>query len=482
MKDIYRDWMEFCEYAPEEMDKEYPRLREAFKRLTLEEADIQRGKERAVKYFQCNLRGMRMILGCLVRTCVDMILSKDEGKLKFFFEMPMGMIGPVLGAASLVRDDIVVACPGMYHELLMGNFFDKYDFLIQFAEERQLPQGVSHCGCNQAKYALKGMGIVPVADLNVSTGNYCDEAPKADEGVAREFGERQIYMYRPQDEYLYEPPGQGEHLEYFAGSIDLVRQELADVVGAEITDDMVKKNLYPYLLMAAELKKLEEIRAHCDPQVLRSAVHDFVWASYTFSPGLQGHERRMEALRVLIEELNGMVARGEGVVEKGAPRVMYGPLNSFVTPGIGHTLEEAGINLCCFEAYGNPNVSPEEMALMIDNTPASVIIAMMWLCYPMIFLNCRIASMKAGIDKAGNMDGILMLAHHACRIFGSDMLMMKKALKEDMKVDIPIVIVEYDIYDPKYYNAEQIGNRLESFAEVVKVYKASKALYSSQKH
>jgi benzoyl-CoA reductase/2-hydroxyglutaryl-CoA dehydratase subunit BcrC/BadD/HgdB len=474
MTNVYKDWLEFCEYKPEEIDKEYPRLKKAFDKLTLTEEDIRRGKERYMKYFQGNLRGMRMVLGTLVRTTVDMILSKDEGKLKLWLEMPMGQMAPVLGAASLVRDDVVVAPPGMYHELLMGSIMYKYDFLINYSEGFCLPPGVSHCGCNQSKFALKGLGIVPIADLMMSSGNYCDEAPKVDEAIARTFGEPNFYLNMPQDEYLFEPVGTGKHLEYFAGSIDLLRQEVSKVAGAEITDDMVKQSLLPYLVLCGAMTELEEIKAFADPQVLRSACFDLIWSTYTFSSGKLGGELRMEALQVLKDELKGMVARGEGIVEKGAPRVIYAPINSLVTPGIGYTLEEAGVNLCCFESYGNPEVTPQEMAAMINETPACVILAMVWLRYPMIHIPTRTGSILQGIKKAGNIDGILLLAHHACRIFGSDMLMVKKALKKELGPDYPVSLMEYDIYDPKYYNPEQIRTRLESFAEMVKVHKATK--------
>jgi benzoyl-CoA reductase/2-hydroxyglutaryl-CoA dehydratase subunit BcrC/BadD/HgdB len=465
--------MEFCEYKPEETAKEYPRVKEAFKRLQLTDKDILNGKNRAIKYYQCDLRGMRMILGTLVRGVVDMILSKDEGKLRLWLELPMGMMAPFLGTASLLREDVVVAPTGIYHQQLMGAIFDKIDFLIAHAESRCLPQGDSHCGCNQSRYALKSMGIVPIGDLNMAPSNYCDEAPKVDEAISRELGERVFYLNRPQDEYLYEPPGTGKHLEYYAGSIEMLRRDLSEVAGVEITDDLLKQNLMHYLMLVAEIRKIEELRAVADPQVMRSTTYDFLFDTYLFTPGQNGNQQRLEALRVLQEELKGMMERGEGVVEKGAPRILYAPHNSFVNPVIGYTLEEAGLNLCCVEMYGNEAVRTDELAAMFENAPASVIFALLWLHLPVVFMQARADTILKGINK-GNIDAAILLAHHTCRVYGSDMLFVKNILRKELGPEFPVAVMEYDIYDPKYY-AEQIVTRLQSFAEMVRANKALSA-------
>jgi benzoyl-CoA reductase/2-hydroxyglutaryl-CoA dehydratase subunit BcrC/BadD/HgdB len=47
--------------------------------------------------------------------------------------------------------------------------------------------------------------------------------------------------------------------------------------------------------------------------------------------------------------------------------------------------------------------------------------------------------------------------------------MIKKALKQELQV--PIIVVEGDIYDSRFYNRQQMRTRIESFAEMLRTHK-----------
>ncbi|UCF83046.1 MAG: 2-hydroxyacyl-CoA dehydratase [Desulfobacteraceae bacterium] len=49
--------------------------------------------------------------------------------------------------------------------------------------------------------------------------------------------------------------------------------------------------------------------------------------------------------------------------------------------------------------------------------------------------------------------------------------MVKDALKKEVK--IPALVLEGDVYDPRYYTKEQLRTRIESFAELVKAVRLS---------
>jgi benzoyl-CoA reductase/2-hydroxyglutaryl-CoA dehydratase subunit BcrC/BadD/HgdB len=68
-----------------------------------------------------------------------------------------------------------------------------------------------------------------------------------------------------------------------------------------------------------------------------------------------------------------------------------------------------------------------------------------------------------------NLDGILWFNHTPCKVIGTDSLMIKKALQKDLNV--PIVVIEGDMYDARFYNRQQIRTRVESFAEMLKTRK-----------
>lgn len=63
------------------------------------------------------------------------------------------------------------------------------------------------------------------------------------------------------------------------------------------------------------------------------------------------------------------------------------------------------------------------------------------------------------------------MLHYSCRPFATDALMVKDALKKEL--GIPVLVLEADIYDPRFYTREQLRTRLESFAELVKASRVS---------
>ena len=70
-------------------------------------------------------------------------------------------------------------------------------------------------------------------------------------------------------------------------------------------------------------------------------------------------------------------------------------------------------------------------------------------------------------------EGVLLIFQFNCRPWATPPLMAKKALKE--RLDVPVLVVEGDIYDTRNYSAGQLKTRIESFAEVLKAKKLEQA-------
>ncbi len=475
MADAYKELLETCAYTDREIDKEMPRVKKFFGKTGLTEKDAKRGKETLLKYYQCDkLRGMRMNMGVLMKSTVDIALSRDEGKRIFYTELPNVFIASLLGGGYSVDPDMIVASPGTYFLALLGGVFGNLDRMYTWAEKNMFTPGAAHCGCNMTIVGGRGLGAIPPGDLTISQGLYCDEAPKTGELINYMFEEEVFYVNRAQDEYLFEPPGGEKQLAYLAESNELLRQKLSNMLGREVTDEMVKKSLGYYLQIMAKLKEILEIRVMADPQVLNVQSYNHLYFIHVFCPGEKGFEERMEAMQVLVDELKTMVDRGEGIMEKGAPRVVYAPLMPLVDPGFGKVLEDAGINLCCPELYSRDVVSVEQMNAMME-MPVSAIFAMMWICVPFWFIHLRSENIVQNYKNA-DLDGVILLAHYPCRIVGSDMIMLKDAVRKELGPDVPLALVDYDIYDYRCYNHQQARTRLESFAEMVKSAKAMKKI------
>lgn len=473
MADVYKDFMELCAYEPQEIDKELPRLKKAFDRAGLTEEDVKRGQGRLVDLFQCDqFRGMRLFMGGWVKPFVDYILSKDEGKVRLFVELPQAFMSCFLGAAYYARKDIVSGLPTMTLMQVMGAIFAKIDNVLEWAEAGCMPPGLAHCGCNQLKIGVRGLGIMPTADLFMSCGAYCDEAAKADEALQQLFKERVYWLNRPQDEPWDEPVAQGRRLDAYAEGHIPLREMLSEVVGVEVTEEMLKQNFKNYVELYAENRKLAIVRAFADPQPLRGAAWASVWMQVMCNQGGGWQDYRMEAQRILHQEVQAKIDRGEGVIPKGAPRVMYAAFLPISTPEFGRVVEDAGVNLAGAEDLGTMAIDPVQMGAMMDLMPGTMLFALIWLANPYITVPGRAQGMiKAAAEF--NLDGVLFCPHFSCRIYGSDFVMLKEAFRREMP-ELPVVIVDTDIYDRRYYNHEQARTRLESFAEVVKTAKAAK--------
>ena len=68
--------------------------------------------------------------------------------------------------------------------------------------------------------------------------------------------------------------------------------------------------------------------------------------------------------------------------------------------------------------------------------------------------------------RSYNLDGIFMLGHYACRAIIGSAFTLKAAVQRE--IDIPIMVVEGDIFDARFYTAQQLRNRLEAFPEMLR--------------
>ena len=56
----------------------------------------------------------------------------------------------------------------------------------------------------------------------------------------------------------------------------------------------------------------------------------------------------------------------------------------------------------------------------------------------------------------------------------ADCQIMRNFVEKELK--IPVMIMEHDCYDPRFFTPGQIRTRIETFAEQVKVYQATKLI------
>jgi benzoyl-CoA reductase/2-hydroxyglutaryl-CoA dehydratase subunit BcrC/BadD/HgdB len=79
-------------------------------------------------------------------------------------------------------------------------------------------------------------------------------------------------------------------------------------------------------------------------------------------------------------------------------------------------------------------------------------------------LSRRIASITEGCKRL-KIDGVLDRIHLGCRTVAADSLIIKDAVTEVL--DIPVMLVERDDFDPRVCNKEQYRRQLELFKHVL---------------
>ena len=63
--------------------------------------------------------------------------------------------------------------------------------------------------------------------------------------------------------------------------------------------------------------------------------------------------------------------------------------------------------------------------------------------------------------KKLNVDGVLDRFHVGCRVVAGDALIIEEAVKKEL--GIPVLLLEWENFDPRVYNHEQYKRRLEVF-------------------
>ena len=176
---------------------------------------------------------------------------------------------------------------------------------------------------------------------------------------------------------------------------------------------------------------------------------------------IRDYEGATEAVKMLYEEVKKRVEEKRGILPEGSPRVLWGNHFPLPDPGIVKMVEEVGIASPLGEIWYLTTQLPSK----IFDDPVETI-AHRFL--GMGVINSVTGRIKDAVRlfKEWDLDGILWFNHVPCKVIGTDSLMIKKALKKELKV--PIIIVEGDIYDARFYNRQQIRTRVESFAEMLK--------------
>jgi len=448
--------LELCGYDEQEIESELPRVEKAFNKLGITVDDIERGKQRLSKYYDVELKGVRKALRLILRELVDALLVRDEGMKNVIY----GFMAPgfdLLSSALVTKSrDVFSIHHSWAFQIFVGCVFGKMVPILEEAERKWLKAGmVAHCANLKTLVGPLTLGLYPKPDLLVTTGLLCETSPKTVD-LFHEFYDIPVwYVDACQDRTSGEYPEPSERVAISAAkSLKRLAERIQEVVGFEITDDMLLEVQDAKGKMGEAFGRIRDLIANSAPLPL-SPAHENIWMCLNvLALSIDGITEATEAVDTLYEELQERVAKGLGVVEKEAPRVLATLPMGQTDPRLEHLACEVGIAIVATDR--NLEVSIKE----IPEDPYMRFGIGMQVGAMHVPPAMRIPLLIEGCKKL-NIDGVLDRFHVGCRAVAGDALLIENAIKKEL--GIPVMLLEWENFDPRVYKHEEYKKRMEIF-------------------
>jgi len=484
------EFLELCAFEREEIKDQWPRIKKTFETWEISEPEqFVAASARLKRYYDMSLKGLRMAFGVYIRELCNLTLCGEEKDKRIYIVMPSPLAG-LLNGFSLKYPNVYTGLPDMICFMTLGTLFDKTQKYMDESEKRYFYPGQAHCSCNMLRTSALFEGKYAKPDLILTTSHYCDEAWKTDEMLTEYLGIPMVVVDRTQD-YQWEDGMQMDwrRLRFYVEEIKHAKAEIEEITGLEIGKDDLVTSLMDMRDFTGHLNRIVELIIKTDPApITYKDIIPFLWLLRCGCMP-DNRLRRLEALQTLLSEVQDRVARQEGPLPKGSPRYITAGFASIIDPEMLSFLEEQGLCVCCAEScFWMPNATIDAPMLGAEGFEPSPEFAAggIGVFEAMTFafvltaipnsLNGRLQMIEKVIDEFKDgpygLDGYLLPGHYPCRIYGTDMLMVKHTVD---KTGIPNMALELDLFDRRFYSPAAIRTKLEAFAETVKLHKAMNA-------
>jgi len=463
MAEYYDKLLGLCSFSTKEIDSLKPRLEKAFEKLGLNRQDFSRAEERVATQHDLELVGVRKILRAWLLDLLDLVLSREEGKKVVYYGYP-SIQGPGMTIKAASNINLYIGCPDVVLCHTLGQIFDKITPLLEAAEKSGLPPGHGLCSLQQVRNGALALGIIPVPDLVTGSSYFCDMGSKADELLHEIYGHPAIYVDGIMDSAWGEyPQWLPERLKFLGAQIDKLYATVNDVLGIKVTQQSSEKAMQISRRFFKALGRLTKLMM-ADPMPVSGVESGMALNLAAASTGVSMTDGA-EAIETLCDEVQARVDKSQGILEKGAPRVLNF-IQPFSDPSITHMMEKAGLALSSsLVTVPPPKRDPSIQINTLGEDRAEAALRDVY------HSGYGLAKRFEDAARLVNIDGVLWGYLFNCRPLAQYSHLVKQWVEKN--AGIPTLSLEMDIYDSRSYGPEALKTRVEAFAEMLRARKAA---------
>jgi benzoyl-CoA reductase/2-hydroxyglutaryl-CoA dehydratase subunit BcrC/BadD/HgdB len=465
-KRVYRDFLQMLSFEADEVEQLLPDWIDATAKVGLEEQDLTFAmNEWLPKYWMIHLEGVRKCIGAYIRELIEVAKVpeyKAEGVKIVYGILPSA---PVCYRAikHSGKENVFVGYPDFLITAVLSAFFHKASLFAQ--NDALMSRSCRHCVLNRSRLNARLDGVIAEPDLIWSWGFLCNEAPKTEELIYCLTDRKWNYVVSvlPHDAKSGAREDEDEsRVDYLAKQLQIGHEQVYRHTGIAVD----KKDMVAAIVETAKYtKKLEtftQMVALSDPQPVGGNELTLFSAptGMAFNTGFTYLEA---ALDVMLRETRDLIAKGEGVLPKGAPKLGCHFI-PFCVPWVSKAFTDNGINLSFSTFFAAPSAQKSPNTL-----DPYIIVAQQWLRNSQGVNMAYEAELVSGILKKYHPDGMLYGFFTFDRWLGTHQKMMVKMVEE--KTGIQHFYIEGEFWDDENYTPADRMGRIENIAYLLKMNK-----------
>jgi benzoyl-CoA reductase/2-hydroxyglutaryl-CoA dehydratase subunit BcrC/BadD/HgdB len=287
-------------------------------------------------------------------------------------------------------------------------------------------------------------GYFPEPDILLTTSYYCDQKAKTNEILSLLCGKKSFLLYTPSQVNK-------DSIKYVENQLRHIADMLVEVTGQKLDEDRLKEAIRSSNRARTLRIQLMDLLKHRPApwggaQLIGYSINGFLF---------NGTEVMERVTRAFIKELGDRIETGALRPEKH--RLYWFAWFPVYPCNLFDVLQEHEVSVPLCETL---RVYWDEVNE--DNPFEGLALK----CLQNLFVgpaSRRIQGLDRIIDEF-NIDGSLLFATPACRHANAAYRFLKDSMAEH---DVPFLLLDVDISDPRGYSAEQIKTRVEGFVEVL---------------